>query len=347
MIDPKRICTGLLIGMTGLLASCNLPFRAAAADAPSPVPVLIPDTGLSSRHELIPVELPADRSSHAGDHNSSTSASQKQAAGGDRFTFAEYERPFNANTMDVYFPALDIVDTLVHQDDLWIYGTITLRGRDQQNRLPGEYGVELDLDVDGKGDWLILAAGPESTDWSAQGVQVWQDSNHDVGGEAASYADENPPYSDGFDRLAFDNGLGDDPDAAFARVSPSDPNTVELAVKRSLLGDTERYLIGMWAGTDLDPAMFDHNDHMTHTQAGAAIRGYEVYYPIKELAEIDATCRMAVGFEPTGSEPGICSVLIRDRSGGGPPPPGGCPPNPNCVWGMNPNCSCVPPPVPR
>jgi hypothetical protein len=32
------------------------------------------------------------------------------------------------------------------------------------------------------------------------------------------------------------------------------------------------------------------------------------YYPIKALAEVDNTCRWAVGFTPTGSEPGICPV---------------------------------------
>jgi len=40
----------------------------------------------------------------------------------------------------------------------------------------GNYGVELDLDVDGRGDWLVLASKPTST-WSTLGVRVWQDTD--------------------------------------------------------------------------------------------------------------------------------------------------------------------------
>ena len=76
-----------------------------------------PPTEIPIQHQAIPVALPADRSSHAGDYDSSTSASKKSSAGGDRFTFGRFERPFNANTMDKYFPSLDIVDTFVYQDE--------------------------------------------------------------------------------------------------------------------------------------------------------------------------------------------------------------------------------------
>jgi hypothetical protein len=80
---------------------------------------------------------------------------------------------------------------------------------------------------------------------------------------------------------------------------------VEISVKRSVLGNPEKYLINMWAGTSLlDPALFDLNDHFTHEQAGAADRGYEVYYPIKAVYEVDNSCRMAVGFQPT-AEPAV------------------------------------------
>jgi hypothetical protein len=65
----------------------------------------------------------------------------------------------------------------------------------------------------------------------------------------------------------------------------------------------------MWAGNEmLDAAKFDLNDNYTHEQAGAASKGYDVYYPIKAVAEIDNSCRMAVGFKPTGREPGLCEV---------------------------------------
>jgi hypothetical protein len=75
----------------------------------------------------------------------------------------------------------------------------------------------------------------------------------------------------------------------------------------------------MWAGTNLDPALFDFNDHMTHAQAGAAEASLENFYPIKGLAELDNTCSMAIGFEPRGNEPGLCTIFIKQK----PQPDGG------------------------
>lgn len=86
---------------------------------------------------------------------------------------------------------------------------------------------------------------------------------------------------------------------------------VEISIKKSAVGNPQKYLINMWAGTSLlNPALFDLNDHFTHEQAGAADKGLQNYYPIKEVFEIDNSCRMAVGFQPTGNEPGICESLI-------------------------------------
>jgi hypothetical protein len=276
----------------------------AATPAPPPTEIAV------GQHTSIPVNLPANRSSHAGDYDSSTTAANKAAAGGDRFTFGRFERPFNANTMDTYFPHLDIVDTFVYQDETWIYGMVVIKGASSSSSLADKYAMELDLDLDGKGDWLIVATNPASKDWSVDGVQVYQDANKDVGNKSAMFTDEKAT-GDGFEKLAFGQGTGDDPDTAWARISPDDANTVELAVKRSVLGNPEKYLINMWAGTSLlDPALFDINDHFTHEQAGAADPGLEIYYPIKAVFEIDNSCRMAVGFKPTGQEPGLCEVFV-------------------------------------
>jgi hypothetical protein len=61
--------------------------------------------------------------------------------------------------------------------------------------------------------------------------------------------------------------------------------------------------------------MFDFNDHFTHEQAGAASRGFEVFYPIKGLYAVDGSCRVAVGFAPTGAEPGLCETLAPVQPG--------------------------------
>ena len=256
-------------------------------------------------HQVFPVNLPESRSGHAGDYDSSVTADQKMSNGGDRFTFERFERPFNANTMDVYFPELDILDTFTYQDDLWVFGTIQVVDRSAAKSSPYRFAVQIDTEVDGKGDYLVIAENPTSTDWTTDDVQVYFDTNNDVGDLTAMFTDENS-VSDGFETIVFDQGKGDDSDFAWVRVSPQDSNTVEFAIKRSVLGSSAQYMVDMWTGHALlNPATFDLSDHFTHDQAGAADPGLPNYYPIKAVFELDNTCRMAVGFQPTGYEPGV------------------------------------------
>ncbi|MCE9645113.1 MAG: hypothetical protein K8S20_03855 [Chloroflexi bacterium] len=300
-ITPYRIA--LVILLTGLQA-CTLGQATA-----TPVPATAaPAAPTSIVHTLVPVNLSnAVDTGKAADQDSSKSASNNAAAGGDRFTFGEFERPFNANLMDVYFPYLDIQQAQIYQDEPWIHASIWLKGPDANGGLPGRYALEIDSNRDGKGDWLVLVSRPASGDWSTAGVQVWQDANQDVGGSTAMYSDENMTSGDGFELKVFEDGIGSDPDLAWARISPEDPNLVELSVKLAAVDDDGKFLAGVWAGNDsLNPAVFDFNDHMTHAQAGASVRGFEVYYPIKGLSELDNTCRVAVGFSASGNEPGLC-----------------------------------------
>jgi hypothetical protein len=77
--------------------------------------------------------------------------------------------------------------------------------------------------------------------------------------------------------------------------------------------------------------------------------GLEFYYPIKAVHEIDNSCRMAVGFQPTGLEPGLCEVFIPQRIGDPSSPGGqGCTtvdtcfsqdPSYACSWDSS-SCSC-------
>jgi hypothetical protein len=289
----------------------------------SPLPVNIPVTGLSTeppiQHTVQPIDFPAERSNQATDYDSSLNANKKITTQ-DRFTFGRFERPFSTN-MDVYFPQLDIIDTSVFQDEMWIYGKITVKGNDSSNALTGKYALELDLDRDGKGDWLVIASNPASTEWSVNGVQIYQDANKDVGNQSPMHTDGNM-MGDGFETLVFDQGVGGDPDSAWVRILPDDPNTIEITIKRSVLGDPNEYLINMWAGSSLlNPALFDINDHFTHEQAGEADPEFKNFFPIKEVVELDNSCQMAVGFQPTGSEPGLCKtrVIIESPAGAAAP----------------------------
>ncbi|WKZ34822.1 MAG: hypothetical protein QY332_14475 [Anaerolineales bacterium] len=283
--------------------------QAASGTEPTDSPVPTTPIPTAVQHEMMPSELPAVRSGLAGDQDSSITADQKRAPSGDRFTFGSFERPFNSGTMETYYPHIDILMTEFYQDDAWIYGVITVKGGESSRGLDGKYAFEIDLDVDGRGDWLILASQPSSTEWTTEGVEVWTDSNKDVGGAVPVNADTPPPGGDGFETLVFGRGVGDDPDLAWSRISPTDPNSVQIAAKASLLGGDKAFMVGMWAGgEDLDPALFDINDHFTHDQAGSPLKEFEFYYPIKEISELDNACRMAIGFQPRGGEPGLCPL---------------------------------------
>jgi hypothetical protein len=311
-----------IVVLFAAMLACNVPGSATEAPATEPptapptelvtvvdTPTIAPATEIPIQHLVFPVSLPPNRSGHAGDNDSSVTADQKKANGGDRFTFERFERPFNAESMDVYYPNLDIIDTFVYQDDTWIYGTIQVVDRSAASVTPYRFAMQLDVEVDGKGDFLVIAADPASIDWTTDGVQVYTDANSDVGDLTAMLTDAGST-GDGFETMIFDQGKGDDPDTAWIRVSPDDANTVEIAVKRSALGNPFLYLVDMWAGHGtLDPALFDYSDHYTHEQAGSADPELPNFYPIKSVYELDNSCRIAVGFQPKGTEPGLCRVL--------------------------------------
>lgn len=303
-----------------------------ATEAPTETPVV---------HVLVPGELPEEQSGLAGDQDSSTTAAEKRAPAGDRFTLGRYERPFNTDTMDVYYPSLDIQVTEVYQDDTWVYGVILLKDEGSGCSLTGKYGFEIDWNVDGGGDLLMLVSAPASADWSTAGVEVWYDENDDVGGAEKSKTDASSSVKNGYETQWFGAGLGDDPDLAWARISPDDSCALQLALKVGALQGNKRYLIGMWAGTSLmDPALFDHNDAFTHEQAGSSLIEFEFFYPVKQVYELDNVCRMAVGFQPTGGEPGVCPPPPGPEDAPPPPPGQGCPP-PSILYCSRNGCYCL------
>jgi hypothetical protein len=330
------ISLGVILGACALLGE---PATAPPATESSTVPIdvpLIPETGASPapeliEHQTIPGDLPTERSNHAGDQDSSTTADQKRATDGDRFTFGRFERPFNSQTMDIYFPNMDIVDVSIFTDAIWVYSAISVKSLDSSNSTPAKYAMEIDLNLDGHGDLLVIASQPLSSDWKTDGVQVWSDTNGDVGGNKVLRADASQ-HGDGYETMLFDNGNGSDPDAAWVRISPDDPNTIQIAAKLSVLNGDTTYMVGVWAGANLSPDQFDINDRFTHEQAGAAMVEFDIFYPIKDLAELDNTCRLNIGFQAAGTEPGLCKLPVKIRESESPsiePPPDEPPPPPN------------------
>jgi hypothetical protein len=320
MNAPSRVRLAVAIAFLMLAGlACSLGSLGAATPEPiasAPAAIAPPAaTATEVFQGAMPVGLPAQRADQAGDVDSSPNAHRGIVSGGDVFVHGLYERPFNPDPMDKYFSYLDIVDAQGYKDDTWGYASITVQKTDENDNLPGQYGVELDIDRDGRGEWLILVSSPSSTDWSRAGVQTWTETNGDVGGVAIMTADSKPRGGDGYDHLVFDEGNGDLTDGAWARVRSGDTRTVEIAFKLEMVGNPKAYAMGAWAGTLVDPAMFDYHDHMTHAEAGSPNPGYEVY-PLKAMAEIDNTCRLAISFVPTGKEPGLCATVQQRESEG-------------------------------
>ena len=316
----KKLIIFILFIGTGLIGftACSSSDAVTPATAEVNPATLVPTAAEEILvHTNVPGEAPADVSYKSGDQDSSPMADKKRSPGGDRFTFGRFERPFNADTMDVYFPDLDIQDTWLVEDELWIYAGLVLKSTSDDGALRGKYGFEIDSDVDGGGDWLVLVDQPASLEWSTSGVHVLFDANEDVGGLPKVNADSPQTVGDGYESVLLDSDNGDDPDLAWSKVVLQEPVTVQFAIKRSILESDDAYMVGMWAGTDdFDPALFDLNDHYSHEQAGAASPDFEYFYPIKALSELDNACRIPIGFQPVGSEPGLCPVAVPKNAPG-------------------------------
>ena len=276
----------------------------AVVESEEAIPSETPQPTATIVHNARPGEFPGGRESGMTDPDSSSSAGQNRASRGENFSVNLFERPFSAEGM-VYYPDLDIVYTTLNRSGDWIYVEITVQGT-RDGKLQGTYGVEVDLNLDGRGDWLILASEVKP-EWSTDGVQVWKDSNRDVGDGIVLQSDP-PQAGNGYDEQVFDQGIGNDPDAAWARVDPSDPNSAQIAFKRGLINNDGEFIWGAWTDQGVaNPGWYDYNDHFTHDEAGSPLSGLP-QYPLKALAEVDNTCRWSVGFTLVGNEPGICPV---------------------------------------
>ena len=270
-----------------------------------------------SEHTMRPDFSPPGDPQVIHDQESDRKAAQKEAYGGDEFAKGRYERPFDPDMN--YVPSVDIFQANLFRDkeNEWIYTIIRVKESPLYlEDMPFSFGIELDLDIDGRGDVLVWTDLPQSDEWSVDGVTVWKDLNESIGGKRPMISDP-PDGGDGYETLLFESGMGEDPDLAWSRINPQENNFIEIAFKRSLLDETEIFLWGAWADVGMkNLELFDHHDHFTKEEAGSPLKSEVDYYPLKALYLIDNTCRAASGYTPKGGEPGICPV---------PPPPAGEP----------------------
>jgi len=266
-------------------------------------------------HLMVP-SGPAGVDRFLTDASSLAYANQAQAPGDD-FTTNRLERPFTSGQM-TYRPHLDLKRAELDVIEPWVYLTLFLEGPVQ----PADgafYGVELDLDGNGEGEWLIFGQAPASTEWTTDGVRASQDANDDVGGQEPGVPEPPTGLTDGYENLVFDSGQGSDPDAAWIRQAPAGSSQVQIAFKTSLVGSVE-FLWGAWTDQGpRDPALFDYHDHLTPQQAGSPHPTHS-NYPLNQLHSVDNTCLDALDFATTGSEPRLCvipgsiaGVVWRDR----------------------------------
>lgn len=321
-MKSKKVAITLFVIVMFVLQACGLPAIGGSDSAETEAPVLTegaPTEEPAPQPEIVHTTIPnsgTENVANAHDNEESTSFESRAVVFGDQFDINRFERPFTSETMD-YLPHVDIVGISMTQDDNFYYVQIKLAGVDSATGgASGSYAVDFDLNIDGKAEFIVIANNLTSAQWTTDGVSIYVDANNNVGGQ--NIRPDDIYTGDGFETLSFDSGNGNDPDAAWAHFANNASPVVEIALKKSLLEAKPAF---MWSVTTsaqkIDPTKFYFNDTFSEERAGSPIQGE--YYPLKELAGVDNTCRLPAGFQPTGTEPLGCSVAVAPNQGGGQP----------------------------
>jgi hypothetical protein len=278
----------------------TIPPTAAAEPTASEVPPIV--------HKNIPGAPLGKVMQTVHDQVDENTAPQKQAFGGDDFKNGKYERPFDQSMN--YLPTVDLVTIhLSREDPLWIYVLMKVQKPLSENKdLDTHFLMELDTNLDNRGDLLIITSLPKTTEWSTETVKILSAPDMNVGGITVVKPDNSLSEGRGYYETLFDNGIGADPDFAWSRLSKSDPTVVEMAFKNTLVGGEKGKFIWLpWSDAGmLDWSMFDFNDHMTLAQAGFPLKEDAQNYPLKALWGVDNTCRIPSNVTPNGYMPGLC-----------------------------------------
>ena len=329
--------SGFIVAITGLMSALGvndlfgkketpIPIPSATIEisqntqAPSPEPTDIPTNTVAPTatvEVVLPTETPTATATLAHhtipdkpknpawflDASSRVYANEGEATADD-FLHLLLERPFTAQSMD-YAGHVDINRIEISDSKDFVYVSIFVEETPPEDAVVF-YGVELDLDLDGRGDWLVYGLVPHSTEWTVEGVQVYTDSDNNVGGPSPIIANDGVS-GNGYETLVFNAGREtDDPDMAWIRRSPDSGNEIQIAFKLSMIDFDDKFLWNAWADAGpMQPEWFDYNDYFTSEDAGSPIR-VSGNYPLNLLAMVDNTCRRPYGFTPNGSEPGLC-----------------------------------------
>jgi hypothetical protein len=287
-------------------AAMVTPDNAPSVEPPVTQPVIEPVV-----HVTIPSAGTSDRAT-AHDNENSLFFDTKKVKTGDEYYKNRLERPFTSVDM-AYLPDLDIVNFSITSDEKFFYIKISLVDLDTATQsLTGFYGVEIDANADGRAEILLTTRPPYTTEFSAGNVAAYLDINSDVGGNIINRPDDFA--SDGFETVIFDLTQGvypeGDPDLVWVRqTTDSDLPAVEIAFEKWIFMDGKEAFMWSVLTSDLaiDPTVLYYHDHFTAEEAGAANTD-DPNYPLKNLAAVDNTCRVPLGFQASGDEPLGCYV---------------------------------------
>ena len=311
--------SSLLVIILFLAAGCNLP-SGSVIPAPEPSATLPPPTlappeptetslppTITPEPEIVHVMWPGSPlgtlNQTVHDQTDEKTAPQKQAFGGDDFKNGKYERPFDPEMN--YLPYADLVSIQLNRaDPLWIYVTFKVNAPltdDPTGKT--QFMIEIDKDLDSRGDVLIVSGIPKSKEWSTESVMVLSNPDVNVGGTLVVKPDPDLSEGRGYYEEIFNNGKGDDPDLAMSRLSRNFPDTVLVAFKNTLTGGEKGKFIWLpWTDAGMhDGTLFEYNDHFTYEQAGYPVKDDLPNYPLKALWGVDNTCRMPSGFTVEGT----------------------------------------------
>ena len=254
-----------------------------------------------------PGDIPTTKFQTVHDQTNEKTAKDKFAFGGDVFNLGWYERPFDQNMG--YLPFMDLSKILMTREDPnWVYvkistGAPVADGKDSKPL----YGLEMDTDLDNRGEYILLTGIPAGTEWATDGVMIMSNSDNNLGGAKPVVADTSVSSDKGYDKEVFNAGKGDDPNLAWARISPDDPKTIDIAFKSSFTGGAKgKFLWAAWALVGIqDLTKIEFNDRFTKAEAGSPLKEEKNDYPIKAIWGVDNTARIPSGFVPGGLMPGL------------------------------------------
>ena len=254
---------------------------------------LVPVTG----HLMEPASEVPSPAKVIDDVESSGTGAEGRAPYGDSYAINRFERPFSQDM--TYIPDMDIHKFSLSQDADWYYVSIRLIGNNPNDPLGIDFGVEIDSDADGFGDYAIWANPTYTTAWDTSNVQIYQDADHDSAGASASQSDA-VFDGNGYETLVFDGKGGEntDPDLAWVRMVEGEQAVIQFAFKRSLVGSF--FALGVVSDAGLkDVSQYDYADAFSEQDAGSPVRDKQ-FFPLASVYAVDNTCWEPYGHNPTG-----------------------------------------------